>query len=194
MTNVTRQFRESTVTPEITAGAILIRDNAPLPRDLQFEAAPIVRGWSLVKDFDAYRLDRETRKAGWHFFCLAGEIKATVFGIDGQSMVRRAIERILANPKSQNFNALEITRVASMGSRKFPLVHYVTVSAQSRHIQENLFLRARHVATPEMVRNETARRSTGIAGGHVSLLRELTEASNEAPVLARVSYLEEMGK
>ena len=54
-------------------------------------------------------------------------------------MVRRAIERILANPRSETFNSLEITRVACARNVS-SLVRYVTVSAQSRHIQESLFL------------------------------------------------------
>jgi hypothetical protein len=55
-------------------------------------------------------------------------------------MVRRGIDRILGNPKSERFNSLEITRVTSVGSERFPVVHYVTVSAHTRHIQESLIL------------------------------------------------------
>ncbi|MBI3670040.1 MAG: hypothetical protein HY237_09715, partial [Acidobacteria bacterium] len=94
-------------------------------------------GWRLVKNLDGYALDRKIHEAGWTFFYLAGEIKATVFGFDGQKAVRRAVKRILARLKSGKFNSLEITRVASKG---FLGVRYVTVSAQSRHIQESLFL------------------------------------------------------
>lgn len=122
---------------EITMGAILIKDYALLPKELRFETEPYVPGWGLVKDFDGYRLDREIQKAGWHFFCLAGEIKAPVFGIDSQKMVRRAIGRILASPRSEGFNSLEITRMAS---KRFLGVPYISVGAQSRHIQESLFL------------------------------------------------------
>ena len=46
-------------------------------------------------------------------FLLPGEIRATVFGIDEEKMVRRTIEEILARLKSEKFNSLEITRVAS---------------------------------------------------------------------------------
>ena len=55
-------------------------------------------------------------------------------------MVRRAIERILGDSKSERFNALEITQVTSLGSERFPVVRYLTVSAHSRHIQESLIL------------------------------------------------------
>ena len=123
---------------EITTGTVLVKENAVLPKGLQFDSEPSVPGWRLVKDFDGCGLDREVQKAGWTFLRLAGEIEATVFGMDGQTMVRRAIERILADPKLEKFNSLEITQVASIGSERFPLVHHVTVTASSRHIQESL--------------------------------------------------------
>lgn len=125
---------------EMTTGTILIKDGALLPNDLRLETNPCVPGWGLVNNFDAYGLDREIEKIGWTFFSLAEVIRATVFGIDVQKMVRRAIERILANPKSERFNSLEITRVASVGSGKFPGVRFTTVFANSRHIQEGLTL------------------------------------------------------
>jgi hypothetical protein len=125
---------------EITTGKILIRDNALLPIGLQLESERCAPGWRLVNNFDGCALNREIQKTGWTFFCLAGVIKASVFGMDRQKMVRRAIERILASLKSEKFNSLEITRVAFEPSERFPLVRYVTVSAQSRHIQESLFL------------------------------------------------------
>jgi hypothetical protein len=65
---------------------------------------------------------------------------SAVFGLDEEKMVRRAIERILASPKAENFNSLEIMRVTSVGSERFPVIHYLTVSAHSRHLQESLIL------------------------------------------------------
>jgi hypothetical protein len=91
----------------------------------------------LVKNLDGYGFGRKISEAGWTFFWLAGEIRATVFGFDGQKTVRRAVKRILANLKSGEFNSLEITRVAS---KRFLGLPYASVSAHSRHIQESLFL------------------------------------------------------
>ncbi len=90
--------------------------------------------WRLVRDLDRCGVDREIRKAGWTFFCLAGEIRATVFGIDEGKMVRRTIEEILARPRLEKFNSLGITRVASEASKRFLGVRYVTVFAQPGHI------------------------------------------------------------
>src|SRR5712692_2149803 len=127
------------------ARTILIREDTPLPTNLSIESEAFLPGWRLIKDLDRYGLDRKIREAGWTFFCLASEIRATVFGIDGEKMVRRAIEqilgnRLLANPKWEKFNSLEITQVASGASKRFLGVRYVTVSARTRHIQEGIGL------------------------------------------------------
>lgn len=123
---------------EVTeAGKIFIREGTLLPEILQLESESYVPGWRSVKSLDGYGLGRKIHDAGWTFFCLAGETKATVFGIDGEKMVRRAIERILANWELQKFNSVEIVRVASLASRRFLEIRHVTVSARSRHIQES---------------------------------------------------------
>src|SRR5437879_6073911 len=89
--------------------------------------------WSKI----SYGLGRKISEAGWTFFWLADEIRATVFGFDGQKTVRRAVKRILANLKSGKFNSLEITGVAS---KRFLGLPYASGSAHSRPIQENAFL------------------------------------------------------
>jgi len=121
----------------IQAGAVLIREGTPLPGTLRIETEPCVPGWKLVKHLDGYGLDRKIREAGWTFFCQPGETNATVFGIDKEKMVRRAIERILAELKSGACNSLAIVRVAAESSKRFLGVGYLTVSAQSRHIQQS---------------------------------------------------------
>ena len=123
----------------IKTGTILIKEGTLLPESLRFESEPCVPGWRLVKDLDGCGLDRKIREAGWTFFCLAGHLGATVFGIDEQKTLSRAVEQILASPESAEFNSLEIMQVASEASKRF-LVCYVTVSAQSRHIQDSAFL------------------------------------------------------
>lgn len=124
--------------PDVTeAGRIFIRDGTLLPKTLQIESEPYIPGWRSVKNLDGYGLGRKIHDVGWTFFCLAYETKATVFGIDEEKMVRRAIERILANRELEKFNSLEIMRVASLASKRFLGIRHVTVSARSRHIQES---------------------------------------------------------
>src|SRR5947207_14054347 len=114
----------------IKAGTILIKEGTLLPEAVRFESECTVPGWRLVKDLDRCGLEREIREAGWNYFWLAGEIRATVFGIDEEKMDRRTIEEILARLKSEKFNSLEITRVRSEASKPFLGVRCVTVSAR----------------------------------------------------------------
>ena len=94
---------------------------------------------------------------GWTFSWRAGEIGATVFGLDEQKTLRRAVEQILANPESAEFNSLEIMRVASEASKRFLGVRYVTVSAQSRDIQESAPLfRAKDLPLRDRARSAAA--------------------------------------
>jgi len=83
--------------------------------------------------------------------------RATVFGLDEQKTARRALEQILANLESAESNSLEIMRVASEVSTRFPGVRYVTVSAQSRHIQESAPLsRAKDLPVRDRARSMVA--------------------------------------
>jgi hypothetical protein len=122
---------------KIKTGTILIKDGTLLPDALRFESEPCATDWRLVKNLDGYGLGRKIHEAGWTFFCVAGEIKATVFGFNGQRTVRRAVKRILANLKSGKFNGLEITQVVT---KRFLRLPYASVSAHSRHIQESALL------------------------------------------------------
>ncbi len=121
----------------IKTGTILIKDGTFLPEALRFESEPCATGWRLVKNLDGYGLGRKVHEAGWTFFCLASEMKAIIFGFDGQNTVRRAVKRILANLKPEKFNSVEITQVAS---KRFLGLPYTSVSARSRHVQESLTL------------------------------------------------------
>ena len=138
-------------------GTILIREGTLLPETLRFESESCVSGWRLVKDLGGCGLDRKIREAGWTFFGRAGQLGATVFGIDEQKMLGRAVEQILANLELAEFNSLEIMRVASEASKRFLGVRYVTVSAQSRHIQAKAPLfRAKDLPVWDRVRSAAA--------------------------------------
>jgi hypothetical protein len=129
--------------PDVTeAGRIFIRDGTLLPKNLQIESEPYTPRWRSVKNLDGHALSRKIHDAGWTFFCLAYETKATAFGIDEEKMMRRAIERILANREAQaeKFNSLEIVGVAWLESKRFLGIRQITISAHSRHIQESAII------------------------------------------------------
>lgn len=129
--------QRGTVANEIRTGTVLVKHDALLPVELKFESEPCVEGWALVKNLDGRGWDREIQKNGWTSFCFGREVRGSVLGIDGQKMVRRVVRRLLAEA-TEGFNLLEVTRVASVGPQVFPLVWYVTVSAQPRYISSRL--------------------------------------------------------
>jgi hypothetical protein len=122
---------------KIKMGTILYREDALLPECLRFESEAYSNGWRLVTNLDACGLDRKIREAGWTFFYLANETKASVFGLGGEKAIRRAVNKLIACMKSDRLNSLEITQVAA---KRFLGLPYVTVSAHPRHIQESMFL------------------------------------------------------
>jgi hypothetical protein len=137
----------------------------------------------MIANLDGRELDRAIQKTGWTYFCLAGEVKTTVFGIDNQSMLRRAFERLLARGKFDGFSSLEITQVVSVGSERFPLVRYVTVSAKWWHIQESLFLSRDDRLSRPARKGVRANESTAIAGTRTAHSGELAKQSGTISIL-----------
>lgn len=119
----------------IKMGTILIREGTLLPTSVPVESDVFLPGWRLVKNLDGDGLDQRFHEAGCTFFSVAGEIGATVFGLDEQKTLRRAVEQILAKRESAEINSVEILRVAWETSKRFLGVSSVTVSAQSRNVQ-----------------------------------------------------------
>jgi hypothetical protein len=64
---------------------------------------------------------------------MAGEIKTTVFGFDGQKTLGAALSRLTDNATTQHCNSIEIARVTRKSFLKVP---YVSVSAHARHFQK----------------------------------------------------------
>ena len=118
---------------------VFIREGTPLPSMRSMESEQFLPGWRIVKNLDRQALTREIEGANWNFFYLAGDIRATVFGLDRLGTLRRAVKRILAKQEGQSFrfNSLEITKVASKWFLGIPILR---VTAHSRHIQLGLAL------------------------------------------------------
>jgi hypothetical protein len=120
-----------------TSGTILIRESTLLPAGLAVESEVFLPGWRVVKNLDRSTLARNIDGANWNFFYLAGEIRATVLGRDRPGTLRRAVKRVLAKQEGQKFNSLEITKVVS---KRFLGIPFMSVTAHSRHIQEDVYL------------------------------------------------------
>ena len=118
---------------KIGTGTILIKEGTPL--SLRFESAPYSNGWREVKNLDGRGLDRRIREAVWILFHMAGEIRASGFGLDREAAISTAVRRALATLKLDLCNSLEITQVIA---KRCLGLSYATISAHARHIQETI--------------------------------------------------------
>ncbi len=122
---------------KFTAGAILMKEGTSFPESLQVESEPYLKGWRRVKNLDSSVMDRKLCEAGWTFFFMAGDVKASAIGSDLEKTTRRAIKSVIAGMNSKKLNCLEIVQVAA---NRFLGLPYVTVSGHARHIQDSVYL------------------------------------------------------
>jgi hypothetical protein len=95
--------------------------------------------------------------------------------------LRRAIERILANPRSKEFNSLQMARVVS---KRFLGVPYISVSTVSRHIQKSLVLLSNAESQAGATRLTAIRtRASGLTSAH-GLALEGTKGQTSAATAA----------
>ena len=120
------------MTGALVAGDILVEGGTYLPKSLMLQNEPYLSGWAAIKDIRA-TFEKAVQDAGWSFFFMAGKIQATAIGWDKQKTLRSAFRRLVRDVKSLHCNCIEITRVTNKSFLRIP---YVTVSANSRHLQE----------------------------------------------------------
>jgi hypothetical protein len=125
------------MTPRIQVGTILIEDRPLVTQILDLESESYSGKWSVIKAIDGFALDRKIHAAGWNFFFIAEEVKATVFGSLAARSIQKALKRILVKVRKQDFSYLEVTK---MVENRFLGVPYITVCTHPRHIQQRCWL------------------------------------------------------
>jgi hypothetical protein len=121
----------------VTAGTILIQDGTLVPNSMLLVSAPYSPSWTSVTNLDRTQIEGQLRKAGWTYFFMAGQIHTSAFGFNEQKRLHTAVQRAIRDVQSLNCNCVEITGVTTKSFLGLP---YVSVTAQSRHIQsENQF-------------------------------------------------------
>jgi hypothetical protein len=113
---------------------VMMQTGTLIPELARVEARPYWRSWEEIQSANGDRLEHDLRKAGWNFFFLADTMQAVVWGRGGETIVRRAVRRVLARAKSLRFNCVEITEITQ---KRFLVFPYVRVTAHSRHIQRS---------------------------------------------------------
>jgi hypothetical protein len=116
-------------------GTVLIKEGTLFPDGLRCESESCARGWRLVQNLDAQSLGRKIDEVGWTFLHMDGEINVTVFGFDERKTASKAIKQTLAKLKTEKFNSLEFTRVASVASERYLGVTHLTVCAHPTEIR-----------------------------------------------------------
>jgi hypothetical protein len=152
-----------------------------MPDSWPLQAEPGLSDWVSVGKLHRSRLEASLHKAGWTFFYLAGEIRATVFGLNEQGTVCKAVKRLITNVKARDLNCLEITRVATS---TFLGVPYASVAGHARHIQEGLVLpramtRPNEAGSPPAVRSSIRRQRGEIADEPLSVEKALAAWEDE---------------
>jgi len=128
---------------DLHVGTLILQERLLLPKNFKLTTEAYSEGWNVLSAGDVFTLDRSLRLAGWNFFRVAGMLEASVIGsikstsASGQKQLRKAIKRVLTTVRAHNFNCVEISRISG---RYFLGIPYVTVFAQSRHIQESPLL------------------------------------------------------
>ena len=125
------------MTPNVQVGTILIEDRPLVTRILNLESESYSGNWNVVKAIDGFALDLKIHAAGWSFFFMAEEVKATVFGSPRPKISKKRLKRICLKVRKQDFNCLEVTK---MVENRFLGVPYITVCTHPRHIQQGCWL------------------------------------------------------
>ncbi len=149
--------------PAIQVGTVLIDYSSSMTQFFSLETEPYAENWGLTQALDGFALDRKIRLAGWNFFFMADELKATFFGAVQANSIPSALRRLLLKVKGLHFNSLEITAIVA---KKFLGVPYTVVSCHPRHIQESCYLdddETRQVRSGGVVTEMPLRGSSGAA-------------------------------
>jgi len=117
-----------------------------MPRSLLAQTGAESNGWTAIR-VNLSTFEKTVEEAGWTFFFMAGEVKATVFGFDKQTALRTALKRLIADVKSQHCNSIEITRVVGKSFLRIP---YVSLSAYARHLQKDRLFSGSSLELPSL--------------------------------------------
>lgn len=121
----------------IQVGTILIEDRPLIMRALDLESKAYSGTWGVLQPLTNSTLDQKIRGAGWNYFFMATEVKATAFGALAANSILRALKQIFAKVRKPDFNCLEVTKIVE---KRFLGMPYITVSAHSRHIQQGYLM------------------------------------------------------
>ena len=122
------------MTDPIVDGSILVEKGGHLPQSLVLRNESDTDGWAGIENGRS-AFEKTIQEDGWTYFFMAGEIKATAFGLDRHKRLGAVRHRLITDARAQHSNSIEITTVTS---KSFLGVPYVSVTAHVRHLQKGL--------------------------------------------------------
>jgi hypothetical protein len=125
------------MTPAVQVGSILLEKPLTGTSLCDVKSQLYWGNWALLEASDSGSFDSTVRESGWNFFFMAEELKASFYGAPQAKKVAKAVKRIMAEMRPQNFNGLEITGIVA---KRFLGIPYATVSAHPRHLQQGWYL------------------------------------------------------
>jgi|SRR5579872_2791203 len=123
--------------PTIKVGSVVMKSDLSFPMTASFKSEAYLPGWKLLDNSTAHSVDQIVRKAGWTFFFLAPDIRATAWGAHDMETARKAMKSILSRVKSKKFNCFEISGIETRNFLGWP---YVKVCGHARHIKNSMTL------------------------------------------------------
>lgn len=118
---------------DIEAGSLMLRTGVQGPDSILVSTTSYSRKWDVVTGRDVFATERAVRAAGWHLMCLGGAVRAMAFGRSEGTNARRAVDRVLAKIRKQDFNAAEVVEIST---KHFLGIPYLSVSANARQLQQ----------------------------------------------------------
>ncbi len=122
---------------DIQSGTILIKSDVRLPKSVPFESKQYGY-WKVLNGVDGFAVERGLSPAGWHFFFVAPEIKATAISSTRQGALKKALRKLTRATAAGSLNALELVKIRV---KHFLGFYYVMVIAHTRHVKDSPFLR-----------------------------------------------------
>jgi hypothetical protein len=116
----------------LSVGSILVAETAAAA-DTLVESKPYATGWRLLSCASVAELERRLHNSGRELFFLVGSTEASAFALERKAAVIKALAAVLSTVRAEGRNAVEISAIRAVNLLG---VHYVTITAKPRHVQE----------------------------------------------------------
>jgi len=120
------------VVENLNGQEVFVRRNTFLPETVKMNDHVALGEWNPVSRLRPVELDKELYKAGWQFFYIPPEVRASALGFNRKHALERALKKLLVKADAAKLNAVQLT---SVEAKKFLSIYYASIGACLRHVQ-----------------------------------------------------------